>query len=440
MSIVNISSKKQLSFPLMCLMLYLCIAPIYWMPGISYTLIKYAKIGLAVFTLFLFFFNHTYIQKKQVTFPVALSVPLILIILLAIPYFLISVSNGKDFFQVFFYYVNFPFGFLTAILAYNSYDEIAKHYTFFKVPYIFILLLCTLPILNFFTGFPDWISPFTLESGHIMDVFWSTGFNASRTGWSGSLVAFIPFSFLFFKNKQQGKYPSSYIIYLLLLIASIFGAQVVSLGRGGMLASLITIFILSYVYFGLKSLGYYFLGITILVLTFLEEIFIALRIFDFNGNVQSLDEVSSVRNQMNREAPDLIAQKPLWGWGYKGSEDALFLKGGIEYDGLEIHNTYLNIAVDNGLLMGLMIVTLALFSIYISVITLRKKNIPRLIHANSCLIISGLIVAMFEPHAIFSSFQQMPLWWIALGINFKYYYSEIRKPVSTTLLNQPIIG
>ncbi|MGE5355530.1 MAG: O-antigen ligase family protein [Deltaproteobacteria bacterium] len=250
-----------------------------------------------------------------------------------------------------------------------------------------------------------------------MDEFlWYSGFNFSRTGWSVSLSLFVPMAIILFGEKK--KMTSINFLYYIILVSPIVSAQAVSGGRGGLLASLISIIITFIAYFGLKYLIVFFTSAYFIINQFKEEVFIAMRIYDTSGGTNTVEDISSYRLSQFRIFNELVNDKPIFGWGYKGSEAGIFQYTGNQF---EMHNSVLRVIVDHGIVFGSIVVLLVIYIFYISIKLLRIKQVPRLILVNSCILISVLLASMFEPNVIFGGFQLCAFWWVALGYNLKFY-------------------
>jgi O-antigen ligase len=174
------------------------------------------------------------------------------------------------------------------------------------------------------------------------------------------------------------------------------------------------------IYFPSRYFLYLFLVIFIIFLTFKNEILLALRFADNEGSGVSLGEASSVRFDQYVLAPQFILEKPIFGHGFRGSETALFNVGGEKFEGIEIHNTFLLLLIDNGLIVGLTIIFFTLYLLLCSLRIIFDKSAPLILHIFSSIIIGGIASSLFEPHAIFTNFQQMPMWWISAGVIISY--------------------
>jgi hypothetical protein len=412
------------------IIIYILLAPIYWLPNIPVSLIKVVKV-IIIFTAFIGYFIFLLSKNLKLAYvPIPILLPTLITAIFYFPFFIISFSEGRSFSEFTLYYLNFFFGFLTSILAFNNYNLICTAQKWFKIIFLIMSFLCLFPVLNFFTGKPDIISPYAIQSNLIdLDFFWSTGYNASRTGWSGTLIPFIPLGLIFFNKENIRDKPGLSLLLFFITISLILGAQVISLGRGGMLGSFICIIILMSIYFPSRYFLYLFLIILIIFLSFKNEILLALRFADMEGSGVSLGEASSVRFDQYVLAPQFIFEKPLFGHGFRGSESALFNVGGEKFEGFEIHNSFLLLFVDNGIVVGM---TFLLFASYMIVCALRvifDKSAPIALHVFSSIIIGGLASSLFEPHAIFTNFQHMPMWWLSAGMILSYLQKNQNKDV-----------
>ena len=202
--------QKKYELLLIALIFYLFLSPVYWLPGISHIFIKYFKITFILFIIIYYFLS----SKGKFQIHNLLTIPIWTTILFLIP-FLLNSNNVGSIFDVLIFYSNYFIGFLVSIIAYNSYNFIASDVKKFKLLFIGISLITIFPICNFFYGTPNVVSPLAVEMGtESLDVFWSTGFHGSRTGWCISLSAFIPFAVLFLNQFEGKRYNSKRLIYL----------------------------------------------------------------------------------------------------------------------------------------------------------------------------------------------------------------------------------
>lgn len=420
-----LNQNKKSDFGFILLIIYLIISPIYWLPGIDYNIIKYLKILLIILIIGYFIID----SKWIFTIPKPFKAPLIILVLWFIP-FLLTTKKSIDILQLAIFYGNYFFGFLTAILAYNRYINYNSNISKFKFVFIGISFLCVFPISNFYFEVPNWLSPLAIENGtESLDVFWSTGFHGSRTGWSIVLSEFVPFSLLFILPKNNKKLSLKHLTLFLFILIPIVGAQIICMGRGGLLGSMISIFIILYKVFSRKIL-ILFVGLSFFLFnSFANQIFFALRISDEDGRKQSLEDISSSRDKLIKQAPELIINSLLFGNGYKGSSitnDENIIRS--DEKSQEIHNVFIRIFVDHGVIFG-SIIMFFLFQIILNCIKILRLNEPPVLMIISCcIIISGIVSANFEPNTIFGNFQNLPLWWVSVG--FVLFYKSNSKIVS----------
>lgn len=410
---MNSNKKLKLLFLLLCI--YLATSPVYWLPSVPYTMFKPIKIAIISLVIIIFLWKFFISRYRKLELPYLLSFPIIVLIILLLPFLYVSVDSGKGLGESFNYYLNILFGFLTALMVYNNYNLFSTKKWLYIIPFITVVLISIPPFTNFVFNYPEWKVPVKAEN-YFDEFLWYSGFNFSRTGWSVSLSLFVPLALLVFNEKKKLK--STHFLLFIILISPIIAAQAVSGGRGGLLASLISVFILFIIYFGAKYLVLFIFAAYMLAKEFKEDIFIAMRIYDVSGKSNTIEDISSYRLSQFRFFDEIVLEQPLFGWGFKGSEAGI-----LKYTGnaFEMHNSSLRVVIDHGMIFGTIIIILLLFIIYSSFVLLKNKKTPRIVHVNSCILISVLVASMFEPNVIFGGFQLCAFWWVALGYNLKYY-------------------
>ncbi len=107
----------------------------------------------------------------------------------------------------------------------------------------------------------------------------------------------------------------------------------------------------------------------------------------------------------------MIRESGFFGLGIHGTYQ--FLKSqGIHYD---LHNTYLRVLCECGVLVGLTMIGLAVWllkTIYKDIkneTNLKSLTLP-------LLLLSGIMSGLWEPQAVFGSVNWWCLWWFALGV------------------------
>lgn len=413
---LNLLQKSTLMNVLFILLtFYLATSTIYWIPSFPYTILKPIKIGIIISVIILFFWKFFIYRYRKMELPYILSIPILLLLIFFVPFMIISLNYGKTFSDSFNYYLNLFFGFLTSLMVYNNFHLIKSKKWIYLIPFLTTIFISIPPFTNFIFNFPEWKVPIKAEDV-IDELFWYSGFNFSRTGWSVSLSLFVPLAILVFNDFKKNS--TFHFLYFILLVSPILAAQSVSGGRGGLLASLISILITFIVFFGKRYL-IIFISIAFLIIQkFKNEIFIAMRINDISGNSNSIENLSSNRFSQYKYFYKILFDNPIFGWGYKGSE-----AGVLKYTGnsFEMHNTLLRVFIDHGIIFGTSILFLIIQILYITIKLFKNKNTPRIIHVNSCILISTFVASMFEPNVIFGGFQLCAFWWVALGYNLKYY-------------------
>ena len=411
------------------LFFYLLTCPIYWLPGLDPIFIKYFKITLIsfVFLLFALRYKFTFIIPRE-----GKHLFLVLVIW-SFPFLWISYPN-HEISMVVIYYLNYFFGLFALVFSYSVYDKLLEAKSAYRILFFLVSIISILPITNFLYNIPDITSPFSDSLDYEeLGYFWSTGFHGSRTGWSIALSQFIPLGLLFISRDYGRGLKIRKLFYFLLVLTPIFGAQIVCMGRGGLFSSAISILIIIYKYFDRKVFFTFLSSLILIMFIYSNDILIALRFASDDGRSFTIEEATSSRDVLIKQAPELIFESPVFGNGFKGSARSSF--GIAEFgESLEVHNVFIRIIVDHGVIFSMVMIFFIFSLIVLAIRVLWKNDAPTLVVVASCIILSGVFSANFEPNTIFGNFQNLPLWWFSAGLLLKY--SEGFNPKSQRGLNK----
>lgn len=377
-------------------LIYLCLAPINWLPLVSPEIVNVLKYFFFGILLIICVSKQGHPRKVNSFF----SFPYyVLILICALPAILFAYSD------VLTNIIDISFLFLMNYVIIESgltKEELFR--IFFKVS-IFIGFICLLSLLSAITGI-------TIQS----PLPWKDSFSRSalggyRTGWSNSIFLFVPFLFYAYFFSREKKWKTLSLVAIVCILIS----QILSGGRAGLLASLFTflfftrfkiqnvIILLSLIlaiYFSLGSLK-------------IEEYFRASENqIETKSGSGTLDKISSGRVSVYEIGWNLFKSSPFIGNGFGAS---------LYYaDGPDVHNTWLKRLVDGGILFVLPIVLLFIF-LFRNIIEKTRRyynggNHRVLVRA---LFISAIFISMLEPNYLIGSFQGEAFFWALVSTYLK---------------------
>ncbi len=391
--------------------LYLGIAPIYWLPGVSPGLLNWGKlaiIALAVVCVWGFA-----ISRAQLKFPPGILGPLGIFLMMVVSAggFLLAFSNAELLLRTKDYLLSFVTiwtFYMMALCNMNAHRA-------FVLGSLVIAAFSAVVVISGVFRVPNWSGPAHFHA----DYLWISGFGATRTGWSNGVALFTPIlaSALF----MDGRYRRSMIVKLILIgaIAAILGSQFVTAGRAGILATVLGV---GYVLLMRGGRGYLLLGgvaALVMVALNLETFLIQMRIIAdpdvaTSGNV--LNDISSGRVYGAMIALERAMESPLIGHGF----------GNVTLKGTEIHNLWLKLFVEAGLLLPLLLAYLVfrVFRIDLKKRAYLKRDAGTSyehryrfasLRAYEAILLMGLLMSMLEPRALLGSYQLSVLWWCVIG-------------------------
>jgi len=394
---------------------YLATAPVYWLPGIQIEGIQFIKFVLIASACGVIWYEA--LQKDHLIFPNGLTglTGFYIVILASFPGLFRAASMEAMLSTL----TNFAQCFIFLWTLYIFYIRGGSVIRVFRNASIAIVLISILPITNWLFGIPDW--SYTSE-----DPLWLTGFTSKKTGWSEGIALYLPVvaTFPFFSDKNKVAAYS----YSLAGIIIILGAQTVSGGRGGLLASLVSLGLLSLLFLPRKLIATLVGAITGIAFSYRGFLYQNLR-FELleSWSYESINRFSSYRLEGYIAAYDLFWMKP-FGHGFGQSVQILMQ----EYQqSTELHNVWLRLLADGGilLLLGTLSVVFSLLvtslkSVKLKILKRIRLRIPTILVVKQrqvllviCIsvLFAGLSISMFAPSTPFGVFQNSAIWWGSAG-------------------------
>ena len=401
------------------LSLYLGTAPVYWLPNMSASAVDMGKISLFVVAIGMVFFP--VIATGKIHLPKGLWGPMGFWALIVLS--TAGLLQAKDTSSLVGFVVDIVTGALFLWCFFNLRRQGVDFLLIFRRSVVIISLFAALTVANKLTGLPDWHAPEDLHEAH--QSLFRTGFGGGSTGWSNGLALYLPVAlFLFTKRTGRGSFLRR--ILGLVMVCCLFGSQLASGGRAGLLASLLAIvtFIILYLPRWPKVSAIVGLLLTTTIASLLLTTAIELpetwnrhlklnRLPDKIESISDLEQFSSGRINASITAFERFKERPFLGHGNKQIL--------MEYINrqIEIHNLWLKWAVESGIFAPLF------FLVMVVVLLLEAR---RLVAAHSknmadrdaalafgLIILSGIVVSQFEPNTLIGSFQNSAIWWAAVG-------------------------
>ena len=389
--------------------MYLGLAPVYWLPFVSPALVRAGKGILLVLALLVWFMGR---PASGLVLPRGLLGPagFVGLAVLAVPgmYQAGELSLAVEFL------VDVGLSALFVWLLFSM--QVKGHDTFqvFAAGMAILSVFAVFPVASALFGVPTFQSPFDLAP------FRSTGFGAGRTGWANALSLYVPIALavVLLDKRRAGKALAS--------LVAIVMAQVVSGGRAGLLLSLFSIALFVALCGSRRMRAVVVTLVVIATLTILLSgalrgiaVLAAadqLRLGDARGRVtfQLLDALTSYRPRGYVAAVELVAERPLAGYGF---DSVRIPVPTLDHD-VEIHNVWLKFAVYCGVLFPLYLLFMVLAVIRPAIRTARASedsNRRTVVTAYSLVLLSGVGITLVEPAALVGSFQNSALWWGVAG-------------------------
>ncbi len=382
--------------------MYLSISPVYWVPWLSvnsFTILKYFLVACGLFFVFLY-----HLSLKEFFLPKGVFGPIGFVFLL------LSASSGffltPDFYSIVRTFFDFLMGFVFLWCFYLLQRKNEKNFEIFSVPVIVLAILGAMSVANYLTGVPSLYAPTEFYE----QALWTSGFGASRTGWSNGISLYAVWAICFAMTSQRASYRFIFFFAYVCLL----GSQIVCAGRAGILVSLLAPPLYAMATRKGKLLFLQLVIFLALFLCFGNLVKDSLRVDRLQASslsLETIDYFSANRISSYIYALDL-SKDQIWGYGF-GRDDLKF-RGKYE-----IHNLLLRFLVEGGILLSLsfLIFLISIFFLkdkcgrYLFFLLPRNPQIASLY----VVILSGVLISMFEPNALVGSFQLSCLWWASVG-------------------------
>ncbi|EHA14327.1 O-antigen ligase [Halomonas sp. HAL1] len=359
--------------------LLLSLGPVYWLPGVSPALLLILKSFL--FVVLITISVSALVVKKRFLFCGGKPVFIIFsfFCLASIPAIIFgefsqSVYHVQNSLQIFLFVAA-----TSVLIEYGRVLVVARRAVFLF--FLFSSLSIVMMLL-----FPDYPNPLNQQLSVA-----NTGLGGSRTGWSPAVALFMPWAY------SLG-YSS---LFMSVLQVFVFASnQIITVGRTGILASLVPLFVLGALSKRIKVFLAVSFSLVILIIYAvynLDDLRLNQGGFD---SLESVNELSTGRVDDYVVAGKIIMQSPLTGQGFN-----LLVNAG---EGAYPHNVFILLTAQGGILLGgsaFILVCLGLLS------GLRKFRSSPIKQASFLTLLAGFVVAMLEPKFIFGNFNNSVFWW-----------------------------
>jgi hypothetical protein len=396
---------QKLSIQTLLFVIYFSLAPVYWLPGINFHILSLIKFFLFVTAVVVSVLK--LILSDKFYFPKGMGGVLGLLALLLSATSAFCQANTID--TIVKKIFSYSIGFIILWVFYNLQRKNGNNLKLYK------LLVIPIAILSAITVF-DYILQFNLLSPPIE--FYekgvgTSGFGASRTGWSNGISYYAAFSLCF----SISSYRKVSTMFFSLAFLSIFTSQIISGGRAGMLISLFSA-LLCLLYYKKVKLALMMVTLLISIVCFtniddnLGGLFRLNRLQSNYSFISTADAYSTGRISSYLYAIKLASKKPFMGYGF-GNKILRF------ENVYEIHNVWLKMLIEGGVFLPL------IFIFFILHIVFKKKHDKSyfiLTNGNNftvftlyTIVFVGLLTTLFEPNALIGSFQISAIWWASVG-------------------------
>jgi hypothetical protein len=389
--------------------LYLGVAPVYWIPLLSIQAWSSLKILILLGAIFLTWING--IEKEKLSFPPGICGigGLIVLLICSLPAFIQSEYDWgiqRTF--------DFLFGFCALWSFYRFWLIAQRPERVLLEASIIISFFSMTTISSKFLSVPDWHGPVDYGSLPLT----VSGFSALRTGWSNALSFYVTPVFILLLTRRK-KVAVWKIGFCFAIIGMIVVGQFVVGGRAGIISSLFSIFWMLWS-LGKKKIFFSLVLMGVISSVYLINADIAShlrldRVLDSSSNnVKTIDHFSAGRISNYLFAVDKWLESPVFGHGY----------GNVQVkDSGEIHNLWLRLLAEGGIfLFGafLYFCFRVMKDVFFNNEIKRQPNIKNRFHRTIknlfwVVLIQGFILSMFEPRILMGSFQVSALWWIVIG-------------------------
>ena len=403
---------KEPWLPSWLLSLYLGTALIYWLPGVSVALVSMIKMALllaAVGATFL------YALRRGVRLPAGLWGPIGFLALAALATPGVVQSDVTAVLRL---GVDFAVGAVFAWCFFNLTRLQVDVGAILARAAIVVSLLALVPLANSVFGWPMWQAPLVFNHLWAMHPFNETGLAFRSSAWAAGLAHYFPFALFMVAMPATNLHRRS----LLRQAAAAAGAvailcsQLVSGGRGGVLASLCVLGAMCWLLRS-RTVVVCMLGGAValaLVLPFTAWELVARRLPAGFPTMEDVNYLSTSRVEGALLAMDKILERPFQGHGI----DAVLLEapGGVWV----IHNAWLKFACDFGVFMPLFLLAMVAVpvrrGIRIYAESAQDSETRRLVVPSILTVAVGLFISMLDPSLPFGGFGVAGMWWAAIGV------------------------
>lgn len=361
---------------------YLGIAPLYWGPGIQPE--SLAPVKAIIFIAIAAYPAAKTILEHRLFFPGGKPILIYFLIFftLCMPALIFSQTEEglyriKNFTQIFLFLNACGF-----IIYKNKHSFVA----FWAVSIFLFFAAFTLTLMM--------LSPDTQNPYNKLLTIKESGLGSSRTGWSPTISLYMPWLYSLAIFSRLTSYSG-----VLVFAAN----QGIVFGRSGILASLSSF--AAWIVLKLSVLPRIVLVIFIFIGIFSSVLFAPELFYYLTGHqltLERLNVLSSYRLEQYFAATNQISKTPLFGTGF----------GNFTHDGFSIHNSILRFSTEAGLLAATGLIILFMTPL----IRGFREHQTKTVAAALLTILSGLVVAMFEPQFIFGNFNIAAFWWFCFAI------------------------
>lgn len=321
--------------------------------------------------------------------------------------FIFSVIYSLLIFNIqFVFLLSIIFAMAYSFLGYNVGLDNLRLGIFSRISSIILFLGLSWVVLAKFNGSLNYV--YSIDYGvAVFDLnLYNNGYNIGRTGWNTSLIILFFLIFYLFSNADNNFDKTICFLNYILILSSIF----VSDGKTG---TLIIFFFLLYNF--CRKIGY--IKSSIFVLSFSLLIYYYFDIIKYflieNSRVglifDNSADFTTGRGDAGLTALNLIQDNLILGTAYKGGY-SLFDYG---YDYKDIHNVWLNIIANYGIIFFVFyIITLLFFVFNAFKISWNKRNQYYLFYQ---LVLASFIVTLVEPWVFVSFIPYVAIFWFVLG-------------------------
>ena len=401
-------------FSAVVLGLYLGLAPVYWLPGLTVSALAGFKVALSAFAVSVAL--AVALKRRSLNLPQRVFGPvgLLLFFCLAMPGLFQSSESA--------FWTSLKDLILGFAMLWTAW-LIQKNSRGFEVAVLIagwvIVVLAGVVFISLFVDLPLRApEPWQGE-------LYITGFGGLRTKWSAALALYLPVCWLAI---TKGTTFRSYRTRFLLITAFALTLQVASGGRAGIAAVMVEATLLFPLFWKRAKWKYVFFATAVVWIFLGTGAADRLRIDRLSGvgkPYEKIDSFSSGRISGYQIAIDQIQDRPLVGRGFGQGEQAHEAEFGYR---LQVHNLWLRLMVASGILLPsfFAVFTFLLIKNWVHLDrdamrdpTTGKPNVDfrSLAISRSCgaVLIGGFVLSLFAPNVLIGSFQNEAVWWVVAG-------------------------